>query len=90
MKMKVSTESLATAGITGGAAVAIVLSCVLFVLCFSLCIFALAGLVTAYGWNEFVVPNVDADLPTLVWWQAGAILICLRMLFGLIMPSRSS
>jgi hypothetical protein len=83
-------ESLAAAGITGGLAVAIFVAILLVVIGLSVGIFAIAGVVVAYTWNTFVVPNVDADLPTLLWWQASLILLGLRMLFGLITPTRSS
>jgi hypothetical protein len=81
---------LAAAGITGGLAVVIFVTVLLFVIGLSALIFGIAGAVVAYVWNTFVVTNVDADLPTLLWWQASLILLGLRMLFGLIMPTRSS
>jgi hypothetical protein len=87
---RVTKESLAAVGITGGLAVTIFVAVLLLVLGLSLGIFALAGVVVAYVWNTFVVTNVDADLPTLLWWQASLILLGLRMLFGLIMPTRVS
>lgn len=87
---RVTKESLAAVGITGGLAVTIFVAVLLLVLGLSLGIFALAGVVVAYVWNTFVVTSVDADLPTLLWWQASLILLGLRMLFGLVMPTRSS
>ena len=89
MGRRVNAETLAAAGITGSLAIVIVVAVILLVLGLSLGIFALAGVVIAYLWNTFVVPNVDADLPTLLWWQASLILLGLRMLFGLLIPARS-
>jgi hypothetical protein len=76
-------------GITGATAVVLMIVVIVGVLALNLGIFALIGLLFAYLWNTFVVPNVGADLPTLVWWQAALLLLALRVLMGIIMPSRS-
>jgi len=90
MTRKISMESLAAVGITGGLAVALILGIIALVLALNLGIFALLGVLIAYVWNTFVVPSVDADLPTLLWWQASLILLALRVVTGVIMPNRSS
>jgi len=89
VRTRINTEALAAAGITGGFAVAVILFVLVLVLIISFGIYALAGLAVAYCWNVFLVPNVEAQLPTLVWWQAAIGLLGLRMLAGLILPSRS-
>ena len=82
--MKVTTESLAAAGITGGAAVFLMFALVMFVLAVNLGIFALVGVVLAYLWNTLLLPNVDADLPIVLWWQAALAFLGARMLLGLL------
>jgi hypothetical protein len=87
--MKVNSQTLAAAGITGSLAVVIMIAIILFVLGLNLCIFAVVGVLFAYLWNTFVVPNVGAELPTLLWWQAGLVLMALRVFMGIITPSRT-
>lgn len=86
MKLKLDKQKLAAAGITGGLAVLLFLAVALITVGISLGIFALVGALVAYLWNTMVVPNVDAHLPTVLWWQAAALLLGIRIVFGLIIP----
>jgi len=56
----------------------------ILIILFALAVFGVVGGVMAYVWNTFVVPNVAADLPILLWWQAALGVLALRMLVGII------
>jgi len=87
--MKLRSSDLAALGITGSFAVVMMIAIITFVFAVNLGVFAIAGLLFAYLWNTFVVPNVGSDLPTLLWWQAGLALLALRVLMGIITPVRN-
>lgn len=61
---------------------------IILVVVISLGFMALAGLVLAYCWNTFLVPNVEAQLPLLTWWQGAIGFLGLRMLFRLFRSSK--
>lgn len=87
--LRINSKDLAAVGITGSFAIFIMITVLVVVLGLSMGVFALCGLLFAYLWNTFVVPNVGTELPTLIWWQASLILLALRVLMGVIIPNRS-
>jgi zinc transporter ZupT len=64
----------------------VVLLTIFFCLFFSLSVMALAGWVVAWAWNSFLVPN--SDIATIVWWQAALGILGVRMILGLMLPTR--
>jgi hypothetical protein len=72
------TTSEATAG-----AVLLGLVAVLLVLCISLGLMAVGGVIVAWAWNTLLVPNVTAELPVILWWQAALGILAVRFVIGL-------
>ena len=52
----------------------------------NLAVFAVMGVVIAYFWNNFLIPNVDLTLSAISWWQAAIgvwlVRILKNVLFG--------
>jgi|GEM_PF-3699660 len=89
MKVKLNSSDLAKVGITGMSAFVLMMIVVFVLLLLNLGVYALLGLVFAYLWNTFVVPNVGTHLPLLLWWQAGLLLLALRVFFSVVLPDKS-
>jgi hypothetical protein len=49
--------------------------------------YAIGGLLIAWAWNAFLVPNVEV-VPAIVWWQGALGLLGIRFILGLLSPRK--
>lgn len=57
------------------------------VLMLSFVCYAIGGLLIAWAWNAFLVPNVEG-VPTILWWQGALGLLGIRFILGLLSPRK--